>query len=294
MKIYLCTLLSKKNIRYLNILLNSLENLKKVNYINFHLVFVIENKILFQKNLISKIIKSFSYSIINSNKDNIPSSRNLFLKFLKFKNFDYAGFVDDDCFLNCNWLFYMNKFIKSTSCSIIGGPQKHHFKNDFFKKYYDCLEPNRKNKQRVDWVASNNCLFSKKIFYLKNLKFDENFKNYGGSDQLFFKNLSVNNYVIKWNSRSYVVENIQENRENISWFLKRNFRYGYSGNLIDQKIYPKIYIYIIILKIFYQLIYSIILLIFPTKKNLIKSKFFFSRALGRIMGLISYKPKKYI
>ena len=143
-------------------------------------------------------------------------------------------------------------------------------------------------------MASNNCLFSKKIFYLKNLKFDENFKNYGGSDQLFFKNLSVNNYVIKWNSRSYVVENIQENRENISWFLKRNFRYGYSGNLIDQKIYPKIYIYIIILKIFYQLIYSIILLIFPTKKNLIKSKFFFSRALGRIMGLISYKPKKYI
>ena len=88
MKIYLCTLISKKNIRYLNILLNSLENLKKVKYINFHLVFVIENKILFQKNLISKIIKSFSYSIINSNKDNIPSSRNLFLKFLKFKNFD--------------------------------------------------------------------------------------------------------------------------------------------------------------------------------------------------------------
>ena len=39
----------QKNIRYLNILLNSLENLKKVKYINFHLVFVIENKILFQK-----------------------------------------------------------------------------------------------------------------------------------------------------------------------------------------------------------------------------------------------------
>ena len=89
MKIYLCILLSKKNIRYLNSLLNSLENLKKVNYINLNLIFVIENKILFQKNLISKIIKSFSYSIINSNKSNIPSSRNLFLKFLKYKNLNF-------------------------------------------------------------------------------------------------------------------------------------------------------------------------------------------------------------
>ena len=45
---------------------------------------------------------------------------------------------------------------------------------------------------------------------------------------IIFQKFIVNNYVIKWNSRSYVVENIQENRENISWFLKRNFRYGYS------------------------------------------------------------------
>lgn len=294
MKIYLSVLLSKKNTEFLRSLLNSLENLKKVNYIKLSLVFVIENKIFYQKNLIAKLIKSFDYTIIRSNKNNIPYSRNLFLKFLKNKNFDFAGFVDDDCFLNYNWLFNMNKFIKTNSCSIIGGPQKHYFKDNFFKQYFDCLEPNRKNKQKVDWVASNNCLFSRKIFNLKDLRFDENFKNYGGSDQFFFKNLSLNKYVIRWNSKSYVVENIQKSRENIFWFLKRNFRYGYSGNLIDKKIYPKIYILVITLKIFYQLLYSIILIFFPTKVNIIKSKFFFSRALGRISGLMNYKPKKYI
>ena len=294
MKIYLSVLLSKKNTEFLRSLLNSLEILKKVNYIKLSLVFVIENKIFYQKNLIAKLIKSFDYTIIRSNKNNIPYSRNLFLKFLKNKNFDFAGFVDDDCFLNYNWLFNMNKFIKTNSCSIIGGPQKHYFKDNFFKQYFDCLEPNRKNKQKVDWVASNNCLFSRKIFNFKDLRFDENFKNYGGSDQFFFKNLSLNKYVIRWNSKSYVVENIQKSRENIFWFLKRNFRYGYSGNLIDKKIYPKIYILVITLKIFYQLLYSIILIFFPTKVNIIKSKFFFSRALGRISGLMNYKPKKYI
>ncbi len=294
MKIYLCVLISKKNTEYLRSLLNSLENLKKVDYIKLSITFVIENKIFYHKNLISKIIKSFDYSIIRSNKNDIPSSRNLFLKFLGNKNFDYAGFIDDDCYLNNNWLFNMNKFIKTNSCSIIGGPQKHNFKNFFFKQYFDCLEPMRKNKQKVDWVASNNCLFSKKIFNLKNLKFDENFKNYGGSDQLFFKNLSLNNYVIRWNSKSYVTENIQKNRENIFWFLKRNFRYGYSGNLIDKKIYPKIYLLVIIFKIFYQFLYAIIFLFFPTKINIIKSKFLFSRAIGRISGLMNYIPKKYI
>ena len=40
-----------------------------------------------------------------------------------------------------------------------------------------------------------------------------------------------------WNSKATVEEYPQINRENYTWFLKRNFRYGYSGLIIDKNIY---------------------------------------------------------
>ena len=294
MRIYLCILLSKKNSKFLKDLLNSIEKLKSISYIKLTFVFVIDQKIKYKKNFIKKIITKFNFIILVSNKDSIPYSRNLFLKFLKKKDYDFAGFIDDDCIMNNNWLFNMNKFIKENHVSVVGGPQKHLYSNKFFKLCYEYLEPHRDHGSKVEWVATNNCLFSKKIFELKNIKFNENLKNFGGSDQLFFKKLSVNNYLIKWNAKSYVIENIQKNRENLKWFFKRNFRYGYSGNIIDESIYPRKFIFIIVLKILYLLLFSIFFLILPSKKNLIKSNFFFARACGRLAGLFNYKPKKYI
>merc|ERR1712159_537776 len=119
----------------------------------------------------------------------------------------------------------------------MGGPQFHMTKNRFYAKLFQIIEPKRTHGQKVDWVATNNVLFKSKILNKKDLKFDKNLKNVGGSDQLFFKKLHFNNVSFKWNLKSFVIENIQIERENLKWFLKRNLRYGYSGNYIDKNIY---------------------------------------------------------
>ena len=295
-KVYICILISKKNIKFLSLLLKSLNLLKKNSNYKTEIVFVIEKKNILFSNFTNKILQNnFKYKILYSKKNNIPSSRNIILNFLRKEKFVYGAFLDDDCIVNKKWLVKMIKFIKKEKSDIVGGPQKHIVKNKNFEKFFNSLEPNRKNGEKVDWIATNNCFFKAKAIKYNNLLFDEDLKNIGGSDQLFFKILSKQGNIIKWNSNSFVVENHQSNREKKIWFFRRNLRYGYSGNIIDLKVYGKFKgIFVICFKIIALLIQSLLFIVFPAKNNYLKSYFFLAKAIGRIIGIFSYKPKKYI
>ncbi len=294
MNIYICSLLSKKNLKFLNSHLNSLNRLKIPSNCKLKFVFVLSPKINVTKNLLKRFLNKVDYSIIESIKDNIPYSRNVFLKFLKNKNVQYAGFVDDDCVIDENWLSNMIKFIDQNNCDIVGGPQYHEVKNKIFRNYYDVLEPTHYHGQLVSWVATNNCFFSKKVFSMSKVFFDINFARVGGSDQLFFSKLDKKRFIIRWNEKSFITENFNAEREKKTWFFRRNLRYGYSGNLIDKKIYGKISLIIIFMKLIYLINVALFLLLIPSRKNYIKASFLFLRATGRFIGLFNYKPKKYI
>lgn len=294
MNIYLCSILSKKNLKFLNSYLKSLNRLKVPNNCKLRIIFVIHPKTNIIKNLLKNFLVKIEYLVIKSTKDNIPESRNVFLKFLKNKNVQYAGFIDDDCIINQNWLLNMVKFIDQNSCDVVGGPQYHKVKDKIFKNYYDVLEPVRYHGKSVRWVATNNCFFSKKVFTKPKFFFDPEFASVGGSDQLFFNKLNKMKFIIKWNKKSFVTENFNSKREKKIWFFKRNLRYGYSGNLIDKKIYGKISLVIIFAKLLYLTSSAIFLILIPTRKNYIKALFLILRVVGRFMGLLNYKPKKYI
>ena len=113
MKIYICSLLSKKNFRFLNSHLKSLNGLKIPNNIKLKIIFVTSPKIYIVRNFLKCFLTNVDYSILESAKDNIPESRNVFLKFLKNKNVKYAGFIDDDCLIDKDWLLNMIKFINN-------------------------------------------------------------------------------------------------------------------------------------------------------------------------------------
>ena len=100
----------------------------------------------------------------------------------------------------------------------------------------------------------------------------------GGSDQLFFSKLNKKKLIIKWNTKSFTTENFDLQREKKKWFFRRNFRYGYSGNLIDKKIYGKISLLIILLKTLYLLSISLFFLLIPSRKNYLRALFLFLRA----------------
>ena len=292
MKIYICSLLSKKNFRFLNSHLKSLNRLKVPNNIKLKIIFVASPKIYIVRNFLKSILSNVDYSILESARDNIPKSRNVFLKFLKNKNVKYAGFIDDDCFVDKDWLLNMIKFINKNNCDIVGGPQYHAVRNRSFKDFYDVLEPNHNHGQLVKWVATNNCFF-KKVFINQEF-FDPKFASVGGSDQLFFRKLDKKKFIIRWNKKSFTTENFNPQREKKYWFFKRNLRYGYSGNLIDKKIYGKTGLIIILIKLIYLISAALFLIFIPSRKNFIKAIFLLLRASGRFIGLFNYKPKKYI
>ncbi|MDC0618164.1 hypothetical protein OAO85_02415, partial [Candidatus Pelagibacter sp.] len=223
------------------------------------------------------------------------NTRNIFLLKIKNKNLDYVGFLDDDCKINRNWVFLMTNFITKYKCDIVGGPQYHKVTNLKYKKLYNILEPPNTNNQNIRWVATNNCFFKKKILDKTNLLFNQYLKNIGGSDQLFFRKLKKKGFSIMWNYKAPIEEYLQVDRENYIWFLKRNFRYGYSGLIIDKNIYGKKIGYLMnISKIIFLFFLSLInLFLIFREYNLIRSLFYFVKGCGRLVSIFGYKINKY-
>ena len=51
---------------------------------------------------------------------------------------------------------------------------------------------------------------------------------------------------------------------------------------------------IILIKLFYLISAALFFILIPSRKNYIKASFLFQRASGRFIGLLNYKPKRYI
>jgi len=297
MKIAICICFSKKNEIYHHKIINNLNIIKIPKECNLSFYLVVNNNPTKLIDLIKKIItnKKINIFILNSVKKDIPNTRNIFLLKIKNKNLDYVGFLDDDCKINRNWVFLMTNFITKYKCDIVGGPQYHKVTNLKYKKLYNILEPPNKNKQNIRWVATNNCFFKKKILDKTNLLFNQYLKNIGGSDQLFFRKLKKKGFSIMWNSKASIEEYLQVDRENYIWFLKRNFRYGYSGLIIDKNIYGKKIGYLMnISKIILLFFLSLInLFLIFREYNLIRSLFYFVKGSGRLVSMFGYKINKY-
>ena len=297
MKIAICICFSKKNEIYHHKIINNLNIIKIPKECNLSFYLVVNKNPTKLIDLIKKIItnKKINIFILNSVKKDIPNTRNIFLLKIKNKNLDYVGFLDDDCKINRNWVYLMTNFITKYKCDIVGGPQYHKVTNLKYKKLYNILEPPNTNKQNIRWVATNNCFFKKKILDKTNLLFNQYLKNIGGSDQLFFRKLKKKGFSIMWNSKASIEEYLQVDRENYIWFLKRNFRYGYSGLIIDKNIYGKKIGYLMnISKIILLFFLSLInLFLIFREYNLIRSLFYFVKGSGRLVSMFGYKINKY-
>ena len=298
MKILIGACLSKKNSKFLNKFLNSLIKLEVPTNHPLKIVFIIEKKNHTFENNIFKILKGkkIDFEIIFTKRNGIPQLRNIFLEYLKKNVSKYSGFLDDDCIVPTYWLKNMVKFIEKKNCDIVGGPQLHRTKNKSYEKLFKLIEPGHTHGKKVDWVATNNVIFKSKILNKRDLIFDVNLKDIGGSDQLFFKKLHQKNLDLKWNLNSFVIENVQSERESLKWFLKRNLRYGYSGNYIDKNIYgSQIGSFLNFFKGCYLFFLSIFfMIIFFLNNNFYRSIFYFCRSIGRFSSYIGYKPNKYI
>ena len=115
-----------------------------------------------QEKLIKKTLKKIIFKIIYEKKKGISYVRNKSLRYLKYTNFDYYCFLDDDCKIKNNYIINHLKFIKNYNCSIVSGPQFYQSNKSFFKVF----ERNFIQGQKIFWASTNNVFFKKKV--LKN------------------------------------------------------------------------------------------------------------------------------
>ena len=289
-KIVICICSRNFNDNLVNLLQNIFEN--QINYnLNIKVLIVFNNykKIdSLQEIAIKKNLKKIQYKISYEKKVGISNARNKILKELKHLNFKYCCFLDDDCIIKKNFLISHLNLIKKSGYKIVGGPQFYISKKAFFRFF----ERDFQNKSRVSWVSTNNVFFEKSILKY-NLFFSNLVNQYGfGEDQLYFSRLTKLGEKIIWN-KNPVYEIKQKKRENIKWFLIRNFKYGLTGILIDSEIHGFFKAFLLnLMKLIFNLCLSIYyLLILPLNPiiNFYKCSGFFFRFLGRTFNIIKYK-----
>ena len=288
---YVCVAkFTHKTIKCINSIINQTD-IHKVK------IYIIDNTIDLgiKKNLIKKFSrkKNVKIDILTEKKRGIPYARNKCLKIIRKTKTDFSCFIDDDCELSKVWLKNMLKFYELTKSDIITGPQISKSQNI----YEIVLERNNKNFSKVKWAATNNVFMRSNIIKKTNINFDNQLSKLGGSDQVFFHKLHNKGITIKWNEDSKVYENRDQNKTNLSWFIKRNIRYGSSSKILYLKIFKPFTAYIyIFLKVVYEFLRSLIfMLLIPIsiKKHSLISFQYIIRATSTFLSLFNFKYQEY-
>ena len=271
--------------------LNSVVNLQVPNNISVQTVLSINDNQNYSE--IKKLYdRKLRLKLVIERKKGISHARNKYLNSIKIKNFDYFAFFDDDVQINNKWLIEMLKFFNKNEVDIIGGPQLSRSKS----LSSNLLVRKEKHGSNVRWVSTNNCIVKSKVLKTK-INFDKKMNYIGGEDQLFFLQLYKIGFKLMWNSKALVVEEKNNKRENFLWFLKRNFRYGTSSNIIYKKAYGSINGFIFLTaKLIIDLIMfilSLLTLITFTKRSFYKVSMYFCRILGLIFGLLGFQYYEY-
>ena len=236
--------------------------------------------------------EKLNIKLVTEREKGISNARNKYLNSIKIKNFDYFAFFDDDVQVDKKWLIEMLKFFKKNNADIIGGPQLSK-SNSLTNKL---LVREEKHGSKVRWVSTNNCIVKSKVLETK-INFDKKMNYIGGEDQLFFLKLNKIGFKLMWNAKALVIEERNNKRENFLWFLKRNFRYGASSNIIYKRAYGLTvglsFLAVKFFSDFIMLMISCISLITLTQKSLYKVSMYFFRILGLIYGLLGFQYNEY-
>ena len=238
--------------KFLSKFLKSVNNLKIKN--RRIKLLIIENSIKKKhKSLIGKtLIKHIPFEYSLEKKIGIPFARNKALRLSKKIKARYLCFFDDDCEISRDWMEKIIEFKKKIKSEIVTGPQIPKQKN----QYHSILSKSPYNFQKLRWAATNNVVIDKKILDKHNIEFSTKLANIGGSDQLFFTQLNLKGFEIRWCSNAKVFENQNNLERNFKWFVKRSFRYGISSNLIYKEAYGSFKgSLFVILKFFYELLF---------------------------------------
>ena len=166
----------------------------------------------------------------------IPHARNAALSFAKEKGYNYLAFIDDDAFASPDWIKTLVKV--NENAHVAAGPQLAIFPEgtgSFYRNAVIYHERKVNNGAEIKWAATNNILID--IYFMKenNLSFNPELINGGEDKELFLRVNKLSGKLI-WSESAVVSEHIAQSRLSIAWAMRRTFRIGATGFMIESAI----------------------------------------------------------
>ena len=158
----------------------------------------------------------------------ISNARNNVLNTAINLNVEYLSFIDDDEYVDTEWLINLWRFFKVNVVDVVQGavvtvyePKTPSWIIDggFYQRLF------YENGTVLHSAATNNCLFDlNKIVVEWNIFFDEKYNDIGGGDNDFFIRARAAGAKIKFTQDAVVYEQLEDERLNLAYLLKRKFR----------------------------------------------------------------------
>ncbi|WP_062263157.1 glycosyltransferase [Endozoicomonas arenosclerae] len=190
------------------------------------------------QSIINKLRKRSSLNIYHELEcqRGIPHARNRALKLANELGFSHLAFIDDDAFAEQDWIAQLAHTVRKHKCQAVTGPQKAIFPEDtssLFRNAPVYHERKINDGQRVSWGATNNILMDVDFLSQKSLQFNSKLIN-GGEDKELLLRATHSGASVYWCQKAIVREYIAEDRLKCQWAIRRTFRMGATGLMIER------------------------------------------------------------
>ena len=145
------------------------------------------------------------------------------------KTDDFIAFLDDDEVPSETWISELLSVQQRYSADVVFGPALPFFPEpvpQWVREGHCFSKPREKTGAVCPTGSTQNVLFSTWILRDTGFRFDEKLALCGSEDYDFFLRVSRAGWRLVWANEAVVTEWYPRTRANLSWFLKRHFRYG--------------------------------------------------------------------
>lgn len=195
----------------------------------------------------------------------IPSARNLAVKLAG--EVDFIAFIDDDEVAAPNWLDELLYVQNLYHADVVRGPVIARFEEkepQWVKKGGFYERPRYSTGTTLEYIAlaTGNVLIKHKWLQIVHGPFDEDMNLSGGSDTLFFAQISKLGAKFFWADTACVWEYQPPSRVSARWLIMRSFRTGIATSIVHRKVFKSFMtIMIRILKSIIRFLIGVFLLI---------------------------------
>ena len=238
-KIIVATLTTGTRNTTFNECLESLQALTNINGYQIDILVVENNKQADEQ--VQTILTSYntcekSVKYLLEPAQGIPHARNAALNFAKQEGYSYLAFIDDDAFASPDWISTLVKM--NESANVASGPQLAIFPDGTSSFYFNATvyhERKLADGAEIKWAATNNVLIDVNFMKANKLSFNPALIN-GGEDKELFLRVNKLGGKLVWSETAVVSEYIAQSRLSVIWAMRRTFRIGATGFMIESAI----------------------------------------------------------